>query len=56
MLFRSQGVYLGEGSRSHIGMQNALYRIKLYYEGQAHVHVESQEGAYTRVFMELPVV
>ncbi len=52
----NQGVYLGEGSRSHIGMQNALYRIKLYYEGQAHVHVESQEGAYTRVFMELPVV
>lgn len=50
----NQGLHLEEGNRSCIGMQNALYRMKLYYEGEAQIHVESQEGAYTKISMELP--
>lgn len=41
--------------KNQIGLKNALYRIWLYYEEQAQVRVESEEDAYTRIYLVLPV-
>lgn len=50
----NQRQYLDSQGKNQIGMRNALYRIHLYYEGQARIRVESQEDAYTRVMIVLP--
>ena len=52
----NQGVFEESGDKNQIGLKNAVYRIRLYYEEQAEIRVESQENEYTRVYITLPVI
>lgn len=51
----NRGIFEETENKSQIGLQNALYRIQLYYEEQAEVRVESKENEYTRIWITLPV-
>lgn len=51
----NEGVFYETKEKSQIGLKNALYRIRLYYEEEAQVWVESREDAYTKVYVTLPV-
>jgi two-component system, sensor histidine kinase YesM len=42
------------GGKGHIGMRNAIARIKMYYGPEASVAVESAPGKGTRVLIEYP--
>ncbi|MFD0694009.1 sensor histidine kinase [Paenibacillus sp. GCM10027628] len=44
----------GEHEGNGIGLRNVTQRIKMYYGNEYGIHVESEEGAYTRVRMKLP--
>lgn len=43
------------GEKNHIGIKNAVGRIKMYYGEKASVRIESREGEYTRIIMIIPV-
>jgi two-component system sensor histidine kinase YesM len=43
------------GRRGHVGMRNAIERIKMYYGGRASVRVESGAGSGTRITIAFPV-
>ncbi len=51
----NQGIFQETEDKNQIGLKNALYRIRLYYEEQAQIQVESQEHQYTRIYITLPV-
>lgn len=52
----NQGIFQESGDKNQIGLKNAVYRIRLYYEERAQIQVESQENAYTRVTITLPII
>lgn len=41
--------------KNHIGMENAITRIGMYYGEQAAVRIESEEDVYTRILITIPV-
>ena len=51
----NQGIFQETEDKNQIGLKNALYRIRLYYEEQAQIQVESKEHQYTRIHITLPV-
>lgn len=49
----NRGEFPERGTRSHIGMKNALERIKLYYGENSQVQIESKEKEYTKVIIRI---
>jgi len=49
------GSFSDSSKKGHIGMYNAIARIKMYYGADAHVDVESTPGVGTRVCIEYSV-
>ncbi len=47
----NRGEFPETEGRSHIGMKNALERIKMYYGENSEVRIESRENEYTRVII-----
>jgi len=52
----NRGIFQESGDKNQIGLKNAMYRISLYYEDQAEIHVESRENEFTRITITLPVI
>lgn len=50
----NQGIFEKTTEKNHIGMENAMTRIHMYYENAA-VWIESAEGEYTRIFIRIPL-
>lgn len=44
-----------EGGKHHIGVKNALQRMRMYYGRQVHIKVESALDEGTRIILRLPV-
>lgn len=49
------GIFRQTDDRNHIGMENAITRIRMYYGERAKVVVESQPGQGTSVQIWIPV-
>ncbi len=49
----NRGEFPDTEGRSHIGMKNALERIKMYYGENSEVRVESRENEYTKVIIRI---
>ena len=59
MLFRSvremnEGIVQKTDNKNHIGMENAITRIRMYYGECAKVRIESQLGQGTQVQILIP--
>lgn len=52
----NEGLAPGSERRGHVGMRNAIERIKMYYGVASSVLVENDPGGGTRVRIELPAV
>lgn len=50
----NRGVFPDTKEKNHIGMENAIGRIHLYYGEQAEVKLQSQENEYTKVQITIP--
>jgi two-component system sensor histidine kinase YesM len=50
------GIFRKTDNRTHIGMENAITRIHMYYGENADVKIESQAGQGTTVRIWIPVV
>ena len=50
------GIFRKAGNKNHIGMENAITRIRMYYGERAQVVIESIEGWGTTVKMRIPAV
>lgn len=50
----NQGIFSRTEEKKHIGMANAFQRIKMYYGDKASVTVESVEGEFTRIHIQIP--
>lgn len=51
----NQGIFRKTGDKNHIGMENAITRIRMYYGESARVAVQSQIGKGTLVQIWIPV-
>lgn len=49
----NRGEFPETDGKSHIGMKNAMERIKIYYGASSQVHIESRENEYTRVIIRI---
>lgn len=49
----NRGEFSETDGRSHIGMKNALERIRIYYGEKSKVWIESKEGQYTKVTIQI---
>lgn len=50
----NRGIFPESDNKNHIGMENAINRIKMYYGGQGSVSLESSQGEYTKVLIKIP--
>ncbi len=50
----NKGIFNRKNEKSHIGMENAITRIHMYYGNAAEVSIHSVEGEGTEVIMKLP--
>lgn len=50
----NRGEFPKSTEKNHIGMENAMTRISMYYPGEARVRIESEEGSFTRVHIHIP--
>lgn len=50
----NQGIFRKSEDKAHIGMENAITRLKMYYGDRAKVMVESEEGQGTVVHIFIP--
>ena len=50
----NRGFFEKSGEKAHIGMENAITRLKMYYGDGAKVVVESEEGQGTAVHIFIP--
>lgn len=51
----NQGIFPKSTEKdNHIGMENALTRIQIYYPEESSVRIESELGCYTRVLIYIP--
>jgi two-component system sensor histidine kinase YesM len=49
-----RGAFPGTRGKGHIGMPNAIARIRMYYDAEASIEVESAAGEGTRILIEYP--
>lgn len=49
----NRGDFPDTGGRSHIGMKNAMERIRMYYGENSEVQIESREKEYTKVIIRI---
>ena len=49
----NRGEFPDTEGRSHIGMKNAMERIRLYYGGDSEVRIVSRENEYTKVIIQI---
>lgn len=52
----NQGIFPKSTAKNHIGLENAITRIKMYYGEEANVKIESEVSNYTRVYIRIPRV
>ncbi|MDO4275918.1 MAG: sensor histidine kinase [Eubacteriales bacterium] len=52
----NQGIFPESSDRNHIGMENAISRMRMYYGTEGNVKIESEPGEYTRVHIRLPLI
>ncbi len=50
----NRGFCAKSSEKNHIGIENACNRIKMYYGDKARVQIESVEGEYTKIRIQLP--
>lgn len=50
----NQGIFPKTTEKSHIGMENAISRIHMYYGAQGRVQLQSTENMFTCVEIEIP--
>lgn len=48
------GIFAAVGDKNHIGMENAITRIKMYYGESADIVINSMLGKGTRVLIKIP--
>ena len=51
-----QGVFQKSSEKNHIGMENAINRIRMYYGEEGQVRIESRQGEWTRVEILIPKI
>ncbi len=51
----NQGKFPQSRQKNHIGMENAMNRIQMYYGEEGKVEIESQEGEWTKVLILIPM-
>ena len=51
----NEGIFRKTDNKNHIGMENAITRIHMYYGDSAEVRMESQLGQGTTVQIRIPV-
>lgn len=54
MAAMNRGIFEKTMEKNHIGMENAITRIKMYYE-QAQVEIQSAIGEFTQIHIQIPV-
>lgn len=52
----NRGAFPQSGERNHIGMENAVNRIHMYYGDRGSVRIESEQGAWTRIRIAVPAL
>lgn len=52
----NQGIFPKSTVKNHIGLENAITRIKMYYGEEADVATESEVSNYTRIYIRIPKV
>jgi two-component system sensor histidine kinase YesM len=50
----NRGQFPKSNEKNHIGMENAISRISMYYPGEAKVWLESESGIFTKVHITIP--
>lgn len=50
----NQGIFPQSSEKNHIGMENAINRIHMYYGEEGTVRVESSYGEWTKIIIEVP--
>lgn len=50
----NRGVFPKCQEKNHIGMENAITRIGMYYGEKARVRIESEEESFTRIYIRIP--
>lgn len=50
----NQGEFPETGEKNHIGMKNAMTRIRMYYGEESSVRIKSREGEFTTVIIRVP--
>lgn len=48
------GNFPGSSEKNHIGMENAMNRIHIYYGAKGNVQIESCYGEWTKIIIEVP--
>lgn len=51
----NHGNFPKSSEKNHIGMENAITRIGMYYGGAGRVTIESRQDEYTRILIEIPL-
>jgi len=52
----SQGIFVKSTEKNHIGMENAITRIQMYYGQLAKVCIESEEMVFTKISIKIPAI
>lgn len=52
----NSGIFPQSTDKNHIGLENAITRIKMYYGEAGKVAVESREGEFTKISIRIPVM
>lgn len=50
----NRGVFPQTEEKNHIGMENAITRIHMYYGENGKVRIESEPGEWTKIFITIP--
>lgn len=50
----NRGFFAKSSEKNHIGMENAINRIHIYYGDQGTVRIESETGEWTRITVKIP--
>lgn len=50
----NRGIFPQTEEKNHIGMENAITRIHMYYGEDGKVRIESEPGEWTKIFITIP--